>query len=167
MLRSNQLVRHGEWDGSPADIVELDFLERHRRRLRLTGTRGLSFLLDLPRTTVMRDGDALVLNDGRLVVIAARAEPVMDAFAQSPQELGRLAWHVGNRHLPAEIGTGFIRLRHDHVIADMLRGLGAHVHLLVAPFNPEAGAYAAGGSTPGHGHDHDHLAQLDTEHAHG
>ncbi len=163
MLRSSQLVRPGEWDGVPADIVELDFLERHRRRLRLTGRWGLSFLLDLPRATVMRDGEALVLSDGRLVAISAKAEPVMDAFAHSPQELGRLAWHVGNRHLPAEIGATAIRLRHDHVIAAMLRGLGAHVHVLEAPFNPEAGAYAAGG----HGHDHDHLAQLDSEHAHG
>ncbi|MBZ6379627.1 urease accessory protein UreE [Pacificimonas flava] len=150
--RAIEVRKVSNWSGTPADVVELEFDDRHRRRIRLQGRDGLSFLLDLPKAAILEHGDALLLNDGRLVAVAAAAERVMDARAGSPRELARLAWHVGNRHLPAEIHADRIRLRYDHVIAAMLRGLGAAVDELDGPFAPEPGAYAGHGGSHSHGH---------------
>ena len=107
-------------------------------------------------------GARLALSDGRQVEVRAAAEPLMRASARDALHLARLAWHVGNRHLPAEIAEGAITLRRDHVIADMLRGLGAEVELIEAPFAPEGGAYGRGrpqghlhGGDHGHHHHHD------------
>ena len=175
MLRATNLIRKGHWSGEAADVVELDYDERHRRRIRLTGRGGQSFLLDLERATMLEDGDALTLDDGRMVAVRAKPEPVMDVCADTPRELARLAWHVGNRHLPAQIDAGSIRLRQDHVIAAMLRGLGANVVEHEAPFDPEGGAYAQGGhdhashdhgETQGHGHHHHHHGDGQLEHSH-
>ena len=174
MLRATRILRKGDWSGDAAETVDLDYDERHRRRIRLTGRGGLSFLLDLERTTMLGGGDALLLDDGRIVVVAAKAEPVMDVSAPTPRELVRLAWHVGNRHLAAQIDTHSIRLRQDHVIAAMLRGLGAQVVEREAPFDPEAGAYAQGGHADhkqgheqGHEQGHDHKGHDALEHSHG
>lgn len=147
----------GHWNAAgQVDQVTLAFDDRHRRRIRLETDAGAAMLLDLPRAVALADGDGLELGDGGgWVRVAAAPEPVMEVRASSRHHLLRLAWHIGNRHLPAQISESAILLRPDHVIADMLRGLGATVTETVLPFQPEGGAYA------GHGHSHEH------EHAHG
>jgi len=138
-----------------ADVVTLDHDGRHRRRIRLTAEGGHDILLDLPDVPDLRDGDGIVLEDGRHVLVRAAREPLMDIHAGDPAHLARIAWHIGNRHLAAEIAPGRIRIRADHVIAAMVEGLGGHVHPVSAPFNPEGGAY--GGAAPTHhGHHHGH-----------
>ena len=110
----------------------------------MQGEAGLMFLLDLPEATVLRQGDGLVLEDGRIVEVRARPEPLLEICARDAHHLARLAWHLGNRHLPAAIEPGRILIRPDHVIAAMLVGLGAKVSAVEAPFDPEGGAYAHG-----------------------
>ena len=118
----------------------------------MKGTRGLEFLLDLETAVVLRGGDALVLEDGRLVEVVAAPEPLLEIRGRDPQHLVRLAWHLGNRHLPVQFVGPHIRIRLDHVIRDMVHGLGGHAEAIEAPFDPEPGAYAGGQH---HHHDHD------------
>ncbi len=139
MLRAESLVKDV---ASPDDAIALDYDHRHRRRLRLESRGGRQFLLDLPSATLLRDGDVLLLDDGTTVRVEARPEPVADITAASRTELVRLAWHLGNRHLPVQVLDDRLRIRRDHVIADMLRGLGAEVSECEAAFHPEGGAYA-------------------------
>lgn len=138
--------------GAPADTVTLAYDDRFRRRIALTGDGGLAFLLDLPEPTDLRHGDRLALSDGRQIELRAAEEPLMRATARDALHLARLAWHIGNRHLPCEITEGALTLRRDHVIAAMLRGLGAGVSDVVAPFSPEGGAYGRG-RVQGHLHE--------------
>src|SRR5580698_6080226 len=157
MIRATQVRGQCRWDEQPADTVVLDFDDRHRRRMAMTGTRGLEFLLDLENAVALRGGDALVLEDGRLIEVVAAPEPLAEIRAADPQHLVRLAWHLGNRHLPTQIMGKGLRIRRDHVIEAMLKGLGARVIEIDAPFDPEGGAYAA----DGHAHapdPHDHAA---------
>jgi urease accessory protein len=134
------------------DRVVLDADERHRRRITLTGEGGTTFLLDLPHATALRDGDGLVLEDGAIVRVAGKPEALIEIMAASPHELARLAWHIGNRHTDVQIVGERLRIRRDHVLEEMLRGLGARLTPIEAPFDPEQGAY-------GHGHQHhDHGA---------
>jgi urease accessory protein len=168
MLRAHEVRDAGDWPGPSADTVVLDYDERHRRRLAMTGRGGLAFLLDLAAARALRDGDGLVLEDGRIVEVRAAPERLLEVTCASPAELVRVAWHLGNRHLPTELMGSALRIRFDHVIADMLEGLGARVAEVEAPFNPEGGAYAQGGHHHGHHHghdddDHDH----DHDHHHG
>lgn len=142
------------WAGSAADRVVLDQDGRHRRRLVLTGERGLAFLLDLPRAVQLRHGDGLKLNDGRIVEVAAAPERLLEIRARSTQHLVTLAWHLGNRHLAAQVETDRILIRYDHVIAHMLEHLGATVTAVTAPFDPENGAYGDPHSHAHGGHDH-------------
>jgi len=114
----------------------------------MTGTRGLEFLLDLENAVVLRGGDALVLEDDRLIEVIAAPEPLAEIRGNDPQHLVRIAWHLGNRHLPTQITTRGLRIRRDHVIEAMARGLGARVIEIEAPFDPEGGAYAGGGHAP-------------------
>jgi len=160
--------------------IELTYDGRHRRRVAMRTDDGLEFLLDLPEARALRDGDGLVLDDGRVVRIVASPEPVADVFA-APHLLLRVAWHIGNRHVPCELLPDRIRIARDHVLEAMVRGLGARVERVEAPFQPEAGAYAQGGhshgsgpahghpdgAAHGHSHDHDHPhAGDDHEHGH-
>src|SRR3954467_14224116 len=158
MIRATQVQRHHQWAEPAADTVVLDFDDRHRRRMVMTGTRGLEFLLDLENAVALRGGDALVLEDGRRVEVVAAPEPLIEIRGSDPGHLVRLAWHLGNRHLPTQIMAKGLRIRSDHVIEEMVRGLGARVIEIEAPFDPEGGAYADAG--PAHGHDdhahHDH-----------
>ncbi len=142
MLRVARIVATGEWQGTPAGSVTLDYNDRHRRRRVMVAEGGTRFLLDLPRPVTLTDGDALELDDGRIIVVRAAAEPLVEIRAESGQELARYAWHVGNRHVPAQILPDRLRLRADSVIVDMLRGQGAEVAGVSAPFEPEGGAYA-------------------------
>ena len=171
MLRAEKVIPAGHWSGAPADSVVLDFDARYRRRVAMTGVGGLEFLLDLSEATMLRGGDGLRLDDGRVVEVVAEPEPLAEIRATDPLALTRVAWHFGNRHLPTEITPRALRIRRDPVIEAMAEGLGARVITLEAPFNPEGGAYAKdeGGAESDHyGHDHAHHHDHDhgSVHAH-
>ena len=168
MIRATQVRKQHRWTEAPADTVVLDFDDRHRRRMAMTGTRGLEFLLDLENAMALRGGDALVLDDGRLVEVVAAPEPLTEIRCNDPHHLVRVAWHLGNRHLPTQIMAKGLRVRRDHVIEAMVKGLGARVIEIEAPFDPEGGAYAGGG----HAHaaesgPHQHAAHDGSSHDHG
>jgi urease accessory protein len=142
VIRATEVRGQHRWSDTPADTVVLDFDGRHRRRMAMTGTRGLAFLLDLESVVALRGGDALVLEDGRLIEVIAAPEPLAEIRCTDAQRLVRVAWHLGNRHLPTQIMAKGLRIRRDHVIEAMVRGLGARVIEIEAPFDPEGGAYA-------------------------
>jgi urease accessory protein len=173
MIRATQVLGQYRWVEAPADTVVLDFDDRHRRRMAMTGTRGLEFLLDLEHAVALRGGDALVLEDGRLVEVVAAPEPLVEIRGADPVHLVRIAWHLGNRHLPTQIAGKGLRIRRDHVIEEMVRGLGARVIEIEAPFDPEGGAYAAAHAAHDHAdghtghHDHGHRHDHDHSHRHG
>jgi len=168
MIRATQVRSPHRWSEPPADTVVLDFDDRHRRRMAMTGTRGLEFLLDLENAVVLRGGDALVLEDGRLVEVVAAPEPLIEIRGTDPHHLVRVAWHLGNRHLPTQIMPKGLRIRRDHVIEAMVKGLGARVIEIEAPFDPEGGAYAGGGHAhAGEGDPHQHAAHDQASHDHG
>mgnify|MGYP002467778674 CR=1 FL=1 len=150
-MRALRVLPAGSWAEEPIDQVTLDYDGRWRRRIALTGAGGTAFLLDLAEATELRDGDGLALEDGGVVCVRAADEPVIDIACAGPRDLARIAWHLGNRHLPVQITESGLRIRQDHVIADMLRGLGAEITPLDAPFDPEGGAYGRGRT---HGHSH-------------
>lgn len=153
MIRAGRVIHAGHWSGVSTDAVVLPYDDRHRRRLAMKGERGVEFLLDLPVATALRQGDGLVLEDGRMVEVRAKPEPLLVITAKDAHHLARLAWHLGNRHVPTAIEDGRILIRPDHVLAEMLAGLGAEVSAIEAPFDPEGGAYASRG---GDSHHHDH-----------
>jgi len=160
MLHAHSVKPSNSWSGEPADTVVLDYDERHRRRVAMTGVGGLKFLLDLPEAVMLRGGDGLALDDGRIVEVVAAPEPLAEIRCADGAGLARVAWHLGNRHLPTELLAKSLRIRRDHVIEDMARRLGARIVEIDAPFNPEGGAYVEGaaahaGHDHGH-HDHDH-----------
>lgn len=166
MLRANAVLQAGLWSGEPADTVTLDYDSRTRRRTSLTGVGGLTFLLDLAKAPVLRDGDGIRLEDGRIVAVEAAPERLLEITCADERALARIAWHLGNRHLPTEIGDRVVHIRDDHVIADMVRGLGARTRIVERPFNPEGGAYGEGavdGHSHGHGH-HQHHHDDDRHH---
>lgn len=185
MLRATSVKAAQTWRDAPADTVVLEFDDRHRRRFAMTGTRGLEFLLDLPEVVALRSGDALVLEDGRLVEVVAAPESLLEIRCRDAMHLVRVAWHLGNRHLPTQITTKGLRIRRDHVIEEMVRALGARVIEIEAPFDPEGGAYVTAAAQAhqdahhhnhdahddhGHGHDHahhDHAHQHGHGHRHG
>jgi urease accessory protein len=152
MRRASEIRAAGTWNAASAiDRVVLDAAERHRRRIALTGERGTAFLLDLPQATVLKDGDGLVLEDGAIVHVAGKAELLVEIAAQSPHELACFAWHIGNRHAEMQLVGDRLRIRRDHVLEAMLRGLGARLSSIGALFEPEHGAYERG-----HGENHGH-----------
>jgi urease accessory protein len=164
MLRATAILRAGLWSATPADVVRLDYDRRTRRRIALTGLGGLSFLLDLAKTPVLAAGDGIKLEDGRIVAVEAASERLLEITCADERALARIAWHLGNRHLAAEIDTRAVYIREDHVIADMARGLGAQVRAVERPFNPEGGAY---GQSAVHGHAHGHSHGDGHHHHHG
>jgi urease accessory protein len=151
-----------------ADRITLDFDGRKRRRLVLTTEAGERVLLDMPRAVHLRAGNALMLDDGRRILVHAADEDLIEIAADDAAHLVRIAWHLGNRHLPTQLlageGGGRIRIRYDHVIEEMVVGLGGRCGRVSAPFDPEGGAYAGGGA--GHHHHHDDDEQ-DHGHHHG
>jgi urease accessory protein len=166
MLRADKVIPAGDWSAAPADTVVLDFEERYRRRVAMTGVGGLEFLLDLPEATMLRGGDGLRLEDGRVVEVVAQPEPLAEIRASNPLALTRVAWHLGNRHLPTELTQKALRIRRDPVIEAMAEGLGARVIALEAPFNPEGGAYVKAESDAQGHDDHDHGAHDHDHHHH-
>jgi urease accessory protein len=153
--------------------LELPFELRQKSRLRTQLASGEEVALMLPRGEILRGGDLVVASDGRVIEVVAAPESVLHVECANPVELARAAYHLGNRHVPVEIGDGFLRLTADHVLAEMLRGLGATVTGREAPFEPEAGAY--GGAHHSHNeesgaariHEYGDLEHDDTdEHGH-
>ncbi len=146
--RASHVVRAGAWRAADAiDRVVLDADERYRRRIVLTGESGSRFLLDFAEATPLRDGDGLFLDDGAIVAVTAKPEPLVDVAAgagDGAADLTRLAWHLGNRHAEVEVAGDRLRMRRDHVLEDMLAGLGAVLTPIEAPFEPERGAYRHG-----------------------
>ena len=147
MRRVVSINSAGSWPVATArDRVVLDAGDRNRRRIVLTGDKGTQFLLDFAKPVSLRDGDGLVLDDGSIVQVVGANEPLLEVAGPNAFETVRLAWHLGNRHTDVQIVGGNLRIRYDHVLEDMLRGLGARVEGLAAPFDPEP-------ASP-HGHDH-------------
>jgi len=141
----------GSWSEA-SDRCVLSYDDRFLRRKRLVAEGGLSFVLDLEKTTSLDDGDALRLSDGRLVEVVAASEAL---YSVSGPELARLAWHVGNRHTPCQIEADRLLIQRDPVIGHMLEHLGATLVEIDAPFVPEGGAYGHGRT---HSHEHGHTA---------
>jgi urease accessory protein len=167
-MRAIEVKAARTWSGAAADSVVLGYDDRHRRRVAMKGTKGLVFLLDLPAAIALRGGDALVLEDGRLVEVVAAPEPLLEIRCADPQHLARIAWHLGNRHSPTQILAKSLRLRRDHVIAELAIELGARVIEVEAPFDPEGGAYVAAGDRSHDDHDsHDHHHDYSHGHDHG
>ncbi|MGG5823232.1 urease accessory protein UreE [Falsiroseomonas sp. HW251] len=165
--RATAVAAAGTWPESEArDTVAMDFDDRWRRRKLYTAQGGLAFLLDLPEAQVLKEGDGLQLATGGFVRVKAAPEPLVEVRGKDPQHLLRLAWHLGNRHLPAEIADGRILIRYDHVIIRMLEGLGAVLATVEAPFNPEGGAYGEHNRAPDHPHEHHHYHHGHDHHDH-
>ena len=138
MRRVTGIKPRGAWDARSArDRVVLEAGERNRRRIVLTGERGAELLLDFAKPVALRDGDGLALDDGTLVLVAGAPEALVEISTASALDTVRLAWHLGNRHTEVQIADGRLRIRRDHVLEDMLRGLGAQLAPLSAPFDPE------------------------------
>ena len=151
MLRAPNLIEKDINSKAPDDIITLNYDDRYRRRIVMKTDNGIEFLLDLQKTTELTEGDFLVLEDGRVVEIKAAKEELMQVSAAEVSLITKAAWHIGNRHLPCEIYKDQINLRFDHVIKQMLEGLGLIVKKINKPFNPEGGAYGQG-RTQGHQH---------------
>ncbi len=150
MERSLETVECGGFElDAVIDRVILDLEARRKRRQALTGTGGIHFLADLPAAPSLKDGDGFRLESGGIIEVRAAPEHLMEVSVADPSALPRIAWHLGNRHLPVQFVAQKIRFRADHVIEAMLQKLGAEVHPIDAPFDPEGGAY-------GHGHTHSH-----------
>lgn len=154
--------------GADEDSVTLDYDARFLRRKRLVSDGGQAFLLDLAHTTSLAEGDLIVLEDGRGIVVRAAAEPLLEVTGT---DLARLAWHIGNRHTPCQVEETRLLIQRDHVLLDMLGRIGATVREVVEPFTPEGGAYGHGrthGHSHGdaHGHSHDHGHDHDHGHSH-
>jgi urease accessory protein len=147
MRRAHTALKAGTWDRSlQAGTVTLSYLERHRRRLRLVTDQGEPLLLDLAKAMLLGDGDGLQLDEIGIIEVKAAHEALLEIRAGSAG-LARLAYHLGNRHLPIQLLAETLLIREDHVIADMVRRLGGEVRAVTVPFVPEGGAY-------GGGHDH-------------
>jgi urease accessory protein len=165
MLHAGSVVRKAQLGPRVfVDTITLDRQSRYRRRLVLKTDSGRELMLDLTEATYLADGDGLLLRDGGIVLVKAAAEDLMEIHATDALALARIAWHLGNRHTPAQITASAILIQPDHVLAEMVEGLGAHVHRVKRPFEPEGGAY--GGHGPLHsGHHHHHHG--DHDHHHG
>ena len=168
MQRAQKTIHAEEFQATRVvDRVVLYADERHRRRVVLDCEGGTRVLLDLPHATMLKDGDGLVLDDGSIVRVVAKPESLVEIAAASETERLRVAWHLGNRHTDVQVVGNRLRIRRDHVLEDMLRGLGAGMTTVEAPFEPEAGAYGASrGHSHGHGHTHDHGHDHLHSHAH-
>ena len=168
MIRASAIVRHDDIaTGGVADTIKLEREARFRRRVAMKSDSGRAFLLDLPEATYLAHGDALLLDDGTLIGVRAAAEDLLEIHVTDARMLATVAWHIGNRHTPAEITEQAIYIQPDHVLAEMVAGLGAHVHAVRRPFEPEGGAYGAKGAlVSGHSHDHGDHHHDDHQHDH-
>lgn len=150
MIKAHTIHSHAH---HPADTITLDEAARYRRRLKMVSNDGIEFLLDLPEAKLLRHGEGIELEDGRIIEVIAKPEPLYEVRGQDGNHLLTLAWQLGNRHLAAQIERDHILIRQDHVIKDMLEGLGASVTEITASFNPQGGAYDKNRQ---HSHHHEH-----------
>ncbi len=158
MIRATSIVPRNAVDSDRIiDIITLDHGDRHRRRILLNADGGTAFLLDLDRADVLEDGDALRLDSGWLIEVKAATEKLIEVSTEDPLDLLTLAWHIGNRHVPAEISRKAIYIAYDHVLLEMLHGLGARTEIVKRPFRPVRGAY----------HQHEHGGHSGHHHGHG
>lgn len=164
MLSISTKLDHIHSDTEIADVVSLSFDLRQKSRIRVTLQSGVEAALYMQRGTILRGGDFLQADSGEIIEVIAADQAMMKVTASTSKALTRAAYHLGNRHVPLEIGDGWLKLETDSVLKDMLLGLGVQVEELQAPFEPESGAYAAGG---GHHHHHDDEHSHDHVHAHG
>jgi len=144
MLR---VERRAEPSSTPIDTLLLGYDDRKKSRLRAHTERGVEVAIVLERGSGLKDGDLLAAESGEVLVIRAAAEKVSEVRGEDPLALTRAAYHLGNRHVALQIMPGGLRYQHDHVLDEMVRGLGLDVNVTSAPFEPEGGAY-------GHGHEH-------------
>ncbi|KQU74895.1 MULTISPECIES: urease accessory protein UreE [unclassified Rhizobacter] len=175
MLTVNKLLAQGH-GLAPALVkraaaVELDWDVRQKSRFDATDSQGRTLGVFLPRGTAVRGGDVLVAEDGSLIRVVAAPQPVLVVTHctqhGTPFDLLRAAYHLGNRHVQLELKPDHLKLEPDHVLADMLRQMHLIVNPASAAFEPEGGAYAAGGGHGHHGHDHpDHGGHGDHDHGH-
>ena len=143
--------------------LKLPFDSRQKSRLRTKLASGEEVALMLPRGEILRGGDLVTASDGRVIEVLAEPEKLLHIESDA---LAKVAYHLGNRHVPVQVGKDFLRIAEDHVLEEMVKKLGAKVSHVEAPFEPEAGAYAGGhhqhdemghgGKIHDHGHDHDH-----------
>lgn len=164
MLSISTKLDHIHKDTVIADVVSLSFDLRQKSRIRVTLQSGTEAALYMQRGTILRGGDFLQAESGEIIEVIAADQAVMKVTATTSKSLTRAAYHLGNRHVPLEIGDGWLKLETDSVLKDMLLGLGVQVEELQAPFEPESGAYAGGG---GHHHHHDDEHSHDHVHEHG
>ena len=155
LKRVTSVIPVGHWPTMQmVGVVTLIYADRCRRRIRLIDDSGAPFLLDLERPALLLDGDGLQLMDRGFIKVVAATEALTEAHAKDARHLAQLAWHVGNRHTASEIiDDQRLRLLDNAVLSAMLKGLGAKLSAVEAPFNPEGGAYA-GGAVGSHGHEH-------------
>lgn len=152
MIKGNKIILRKLSKGlASSDSVTLNYDNRYRRRIVLKTDGGEDFLLDLAKTTELRSGDLIELEDGRFIEVKAASEKLMKATSNEPLLILKAAWHIGNRHLSCEIQMDNLILRFDHVILHMLENLGLTLEVINQPFNPEGGAY---GDTRTTGHKH-------------
>jgi urease accessory protein len=173
MIRATEVLLSGQWNrASEADTIELPHDGRHRRRIAMRGAKDTVFLLDLAEAAMLQDGDGLKLEDGRVVRVISASEPIAEITASDPHHLARIAWHLGNRHVPAQILADRIRIGRDHVLEELMVKLGAKVARIEEPFDPEGGAYAEetahahGHDHHDHAHDHEHGPDCGHDHSH-
>lgn len=146
--------------------IELPFETRQKSRFKATLASGEEVGVMLPRGEILRGGDLVTTSDGRIIEVVAQPEKVLHVEAATSAALAKIAYHLGNRHVPVEVGDGYLRLGDDHVLKRMLEGLGARVTHTTAPFEPEAGAYGGAGHEHGAAKIHDHHHDQAHDHAH-
>jgi urease accessory protein len=152
MRRAEKYYHPGHWTGAAVATLTLPYADRHRRRILLKDDSGEPFLLDLPHATRLDHGGGLEVEPGRFIKVCAAIEDVTDICCQSAVHTAQVAWHIGNRHAPLQVlEDGRLRIVSDHVLGQMLEGLGAHLQAARAPFAPEGGAYKNG-----HQYEHSH-----------
>lgn len=151
-------------EGASEIRLVLNYQERQRSRYRAKTLCGLEVAWFVERGKVLADGEILVANSGEKIVIIAAEETVSEVRSDDPLLLAKAAYHLGNRHVPLQIDAGELRYQHDHVLDDMLRGLGLTVLVTDKSFHPENGAYHNSGGHHGHSHSHSHAEH---DHHHG
>lgn len=155
-LTAHTIKAKGTWSGPSVDRVVLSYDDRFRRRILLTGEKGTKVLMSLKDAQHLHSGDALETEDGSLIEVVAAPERLIEIRCDDEKHLLRVAWHLGNRHLPTQIEGTCLCIRYDKVILEMAQGLGAKTKEITAPFNPEGGAYGGHSRVHSHEHGHDH-----------
>ena len=165
-IKTKLKIRRSAYNVEVKGRLELPFELRQKSRFKARLASGEEVGVDLPRGEILRGGDLVAASDGRVIEIVSQPEKILDVKAEDASQLARIAYHLGNRHVPVEVGDRYLRIAEDHVLERMLEGLGAKLTHFAAPFEPEAGAYGHE-----HGaakiHDHHHGEEHDHGHKHG